>query len=205
MVKKKKFYAYFFEGGDVGVFDNWNDCLKKVKGTSARYKSFKSRREAHEWISSGAVYSVKSEKKVVSKVLKDGIYFDAGTGRGKGVEVKVTDKNGVSLLSGVLKNDKITVFDTYFLGKKFTNNFGELTGLFFSLTLALKSGEKRIFGDSRLVLDYWSVGRYKKDLPVYTQELIRKVVALRFDFEKVGGKLEFVSGDINPADLGFHK
>jgi ribonuclease HI len=206
-IKKKYFYAYVLDD-ESGIFNNWDDCSKKVKGTDARYKKFKTKTEATLWIDSGAIYDKKTVKKNILGVkveLVKGIYFDAGTGRGDGTEVKVTDESEKSLLSEFLESDKITKYDTYHLGKNFTNNFGELSGLFFDLNIAIKNNIKIVFGDSKLVLDYWSNCIYKKDLPLHTIDLIKKVMPLRKKFEDLGGKLEFISGDLNPADLGFHK
>lgn len=190
-----------------GIFNNWDECSKKVKGTSARYKKFKTKTEATLWIDSGAIYDKAIKKNIlgVKYELEKGIYFDAGTGRGDGTEVKVTDECGRSLLDEFLDEDKITKFDTYHLGKNFTNNFGELSGLFFALNIAILMGDKFIFGDSKLVIDYWSNGIYKKDLPLHTVDLIKNVMPLRKEFESLGGKIGFVPGDLNPADLGFHK
>jgi ribonuclease HI len=204
--KKKSFYAYVLDD-ESGIFNNWDECSKKVKGTSARYKKFKTQTEATLWIDSGAIYDKTIKKNIlgIKYELEKGVYFDAGTGRGDGVEVKVTDEGGRTLLDEFLDVDKITKFDTYFLGKNFTNNFGELSGLFFALNIAILMGDKFIFGDSKLVLDYWSNGIYKKDLPLHTIDLIKKVMPLRKEFENLGGKLSFVPGDLNPADLGFHK
>jgi viroplasmin and RNaseH domain-containing protein len=207
VIKKKYFYAYVLDD-ESGIFKNWDDCSKKVIGTDARYKKFKTQTEAILWIDSGAIYDKKTVKKNILGVkfeLVEGIYFDAGTGRGDGTEVKVTDENEKSLLADFLESDKITKYDTYHLGKNFTNNFGELSGLFFALNIAIKNNVKVVFGDSKLVLDYWSNGIYKKDLPLHTIDLIKKIMPLRKKFEDLGGKLEFISGDVNPADLGFHK
>ncbi len=209
MAAKKKFYYAYVLDDESGVFSTWDECAKKVKGTGARYKKFKTQAEGILWIDSGAIYDIKkSVKKNILGVkfeLEQGIYFDAGTGRGNGTEVKVTTQDEVSLLHEVLKSNKITKFETYFLGKNFTNNFGELSGLYFALNIAIKNDVKKIFGDSKLVLDYWSNGIYKKDLPVHTIDLIKKIIPLRKKFELSGGKLGFISGDLNPADLGFHK
>lgn len=207
--KERKFYAYKIDStSDEGVVDNWDECKDKVIGVAAKYKSFLSEKEAKDWLKEGAKYAPK-EKKVRAQVssgnLEQGIYSDAGTGRGEGVEVKVTDKNGMSLLDDIISRDKITKYDTYNLGKGVTNNFGELTGCYLALKLAIKTGEKSIFMDSKLVLNYWSFGHVKLTMDKSTRELALKVKMLRYEFEKMGGKLKFVSGDINPADLGFHK
>ncbi|MCX6702863.1 MAG: RNase H1/viroplasmin domain-containing protein, partial [Candidatus Wolfebacteria bacterium] len=78
----KKYYAYLIPGsGDKGITENWKDCEKKVKGVeNARFKSFKAKKDAEEWLKQGADYEFK-------KTQIPGVYFDAGTGRGNGVEV----------------------------------------------------------------------------------------------------------------------
>lgn len=196
----KKFYAYYL-GKDVGVVESWQDCQKIVSGKEgARYKSFLSKEDAILWLKSGADYKVKNLS------AKEGIYFDAGTGSGNGVEVSVTDKNGKSLLNNVLSFGKINQRGFYLLPKNFTNNYGELLACKFALEIALKQNIKNIFGDSKLVIDFWSKGYIKKDkLPKETINLSDEVKKLRKDFELSGGTIVLISGSNNPADLGFHK
>ena len=56
------------------------------------------------------------------------------------------------------------------------------------------------------MLDYWSMGRYNAgNLESDTIELIKKVTLMRKKFENQNGIIKKISGDINPADLGFHK
>ena len=87
-----------------------------------------------------------------------------------------------------------------------TNNFGELAGIFFALEIALKEKIFNIYGDSSLVIEYWSKGFIKKDnVTPKTYELAMKVKERREFFEAAGGKINHISGDFNPADLGFHK
>src|SRR3989344_4910466 len=89
---KQKIYAYSVpRTGKQGIAESWKECEKIVKGEeNARFKGFKSRSDAEEWLRLGADYSVK-------KKMPSGIYFDAGTGRGQGVEVSVTDEEGSDL------------------------------------------------------------------------------------------------------------
>ena len=140
--KKNKIYAYYLlDSQESGIFYTWNECEQKVKGKKARYKSFKSEKEAQEWLKSGAEYE-KKEKKNENLFLefeKDGIYFDAGTGRGEGVEVRLTDYDGNSLLYEILEASKINKYGNYKLSDGRTNNFGELTGLFAALKYAKKN------------------------------------------------------------------
>lgn len=202
--KKGKYYAYYLEETGVsGIVNTWAICQEKTKNHKARYKSFKNKLEAEKWISNGAKYEDKNEMK---NNLPEGIYFDAGTGRGIGVEVRVTDVKGKSILNKFLDDEKINEFGNYLCKKGATNNFGELLGVYIAIKIALKDDERLIFGDSALVINYWSKGYIKKDnVNEETFELAMKVKKIRETFEKSGGKIEHVSGDYNPADLGFHK
>jgi ribonuclease HI len=196
---KKKYYAYSINEKR-GITDNWAQCQKIVSGmVNAKYKGFETKDEAQRWLNAGADYNVKhlaSEK---------GIYFDAGTGAGKGVEISVTDENGNDLLHKALEKKKIDHRGKHLITGKVTNNFGELLACKYALEIATKENIYKIFGDSKLILDYWSKGYIKKEMPEETIDLANEVKQLRSAFEKNGGKLEHISGGSNPADLGFHK
>jgi ribonuclease HI len=198
-----KFYAYeIYFTGEKGIVTNWDECKQKTHGVNARFKSFPTRDAAEKWL--GVETKITNNNNPFK--LKDGVYFDAGTGRGIGVEVKVTDKNGTSLLDVFADKLKITKHDTYLAPKGSTNNYGELIGLYLAIMYSMMNDNKNIYGDSKLVIDYWSKGKMnKKNLNDKTINLIEKTKILRKQFEQLGGKIEYVSGDINPADLGFHR
>lgn len=199
---KKRYYAYFVPDGSAGVTENWSVCEKIVKGTpGARYKAFDDRTEAEEWLTRGAKYEAKPRPR-----LAPGIYFDAGTGRGLGVEISVTDEKGKNLLHKSFSKNELNKFGKHLAGGDVTNNYGELLALRHAFAIAKKLGVKRIFGDSRLVIDYWSRWRVKrKELPEETIELTEEVSKLREVFEKEGGVVTRIPGGHNPADLGFHR
>jgi len=196
---KKKYYAYSINGKN-GITDSWPQCQKIVSGmVGAKYKGFETKDQAERWLDAGAEYNVRhtaSEK---------GIYFDAGTGAGEGVEISVTDENGNDLLDKVLSKKDINHRGKHLIVKDVTNNFGELLACKYALQIALKENIKKAFGDSKLILDYWSRGYIKKEMPKETIDLSDEVKKLRYIFEKEGGKIEHISGGSNPADLGFHK
>lgn len=195
------FYAYILNDKK-RIVEDWENCKALVNGVSgAKFKKFKTLVEANAFINNGEIE------------LENAIYFDAGTGRGRGVEVRVTDKNKNSLIPFLKENRKdiidfflkkgwnINEFSNIELGNNYTNNFGELLGCYVALIIANIKGENKIFGDSNLVIAYWS----KEICNIEDKEtlkLIEVVSKLRNNFN---GKIEHISGDINPADLGFHK
>lgn len=197
---KRKFYAYLTEEGK-GIVDNWEECKEIVSGVpGAKYKGFLTEEEAERWLEAGADYNVKhiaSEK---------GVYFDSGTGAGQGVEINVTDEKGRGLLDKILPKAHINGSNHHWIFKDVTNNFGELLACKYALQIAMKEGVKKVFGDSDLIIRFWSKGLVnRRDKPVETIKLIDEVAKLRGEFEKTGGKIEYIPGASNPADLGFHK
>jgi len=135
-----------------------------------------------------------------------GIYFDAGTGGGNGVEINVTDSRGHSLLHRVLPENELSARGHHLLEGGRTNNYGELLACKYALMIALQDAAQKIFGDSKLIIDYWSKGYIKNDNnDSETIALVREVGKLRRQFEDRGGRIIRISGGANPADLGFHK
>lgn len=199
MAKKKKFYAYKVDN-QKGIAKSWPECQGMVSGApGAKYKSFESEGEAQRWLDAGADYAVKHIAR------EAGIYFDAGTGGGNGTEINVSDQRGYGLLHQVLPENELSSKGHYLLKGGKTNNFGELLACKYALQIALESGAMKIFGDSKLVLDFWSKGRIKKEMDSETITLAREAAKLRQKFERLGGHLSRISGGANPADLGFHK
>lgn len=198
-----KLYAWYNSNLDNGIDTAWEICKNRK---ALRYKSFKTLEEAKLWLESGAKY----EKPNIE--LNEGVYFDSGTGRGRGVtEVRVTDKNKNSLLNYLItpkfeeflksKGWKINEFNNIELDADKSNNYGELLGMYLALEIAKKLGYIDIYGDSKLVIYYWSKGQYN-NLPKDTVKLIEKVTENRKSFR---GNIIYINGDYNPADLGFHK
>ena len=199
-MEKRKYYAYLIpRTNKKGITDNWKECEKIIHGEiNSRFKGFKTLKEAEEWHKAGAVYDFK-------KKLEPGIYFDSGTGRGLGVEISVTDENGNNFLTKK-KFQKHLDKASHFILKNVSNNYGELLACYYALKIAGQKRIKKVFGDSKLVINYWSKGFMNKGkLPLKTNKLIKSVARLRKKFEENGGRVEYIAGDDNPADLGFHK
>lgn len=201
--KNQKFYGcYFVKENTFKIYNSWEECSKIIEQFGCRYKSFKTYEGAYEWCQNGGVYVKKEE---IKKELPEGIYFDAGTGRGNGVESKVSFKDGVSILPKFFPNENINKFGNLDLGHTKTNNYGELKALDLALDIALRENIFNIYGDSALVIEYWSKGRIKSEVETETKILSKQVTQKRLEFEKRGGTITKISGDYNPADLGFHK
>lgn len=138
--------------------------------------------------------------------VEDGVvYFDSGASlqSGRATQCRVANVAKESLLPLVLGAEELDEGGNLVLPDR-TNNYGELRALGLALEVARALGAKKICGDSELVIDYWSKGICKsKDAD--TQELSKEVTAVRSAFEADGGTVEWISGDLNPADLGYHK
>lgn len=213
MNNKVKLYAVVFNG-ESRLFDNWDDCSNFVKGKSGvKYKKFASEQEANAWIMENL--SVKTTfTEVTEKVFDPSIiYFDAGTGRGIGVEVRVTDSLGNSLINKIASNSSfidlcnrygfiVNDFGNVQLPKNFTNNYGEALGCILAYKIANMLPEvKTILGDSELVIKYWSNGVIKVKNES-TVKMLKYLTDLRASSTL---ELKWIPGSANMADLGFHK
>lgn len=207
--KKKSFYAYSVEGR-TGIVRSWAECEAKVHGKAARYQGFSSFEEAKKWLEAGAPYRDKasSRKEERASLPASGIFVDAGTGAGLGVEVNVTDREGVPLLHLCIQEKHLTPRGTCLLQPGRTNNYGELIALLLGIRIARRLGSRNVYSDSALVLDFWSKGhvtakKQQQDPDLYA--LARKAAKERRDYELVGGRCLKIAGGINPSDLGYHR
>jgi len=206
---KNNFYAYQIDGRQ-GIVKSWADCEAKVRGRAARYRGFETLAAAKAWLQAGAPYADKSAAREQAResLPKEALYFDAGTGRGLGTEVAVTDAEGVPLLHLALPAEALTERGTHLLPAGKTNNYGELFGCLCALRAARKLAARKVCGDSALVLDFWSKGHVtqeKRESDPELYALAQRTFAERRAFEGAGGRLIKVPGALNPADLGFHR
>lgn len=203
--KKNKVYAYRLDDGTTDIVGSWADCEAVVSGRNARYRGFPTRAEARAWLDRGAPYEEK-KRGLPPDLPEDAVFFDAGTGGGRGTRARVTDRDGVPLAHLAADHDTLDPEGNVLLPGR-TNNYGELFACFLGLQVARQLGSKTLCGDSKLVLTFWSRGRLGKaaagrdDL----QELAARTAELRLAFEAEGGSLRRVPGGVNPADLGFHR
>ena len=88
-------------------------------------------------------------------------------------------------------------------------NGAELLAMVGGLKLALKHGIKKICSDSNLIVNWWSQNKVnphtKKKMDNDKIKYIEQCYLLRNQFIQEGGEIIKISGDNNPADLGYHK
>lgn len=202
---KRIYCAIFFTDELKGIITfNYEMRELFIKDKPNIIRAFGTIMEADKWLKNLEHFY----RKEMEKLLKeDTIFFDVGTGRGIGEEVRVSDFEGNSLLNKLEEyTGLINQYGNYNLGKINNTNYGELYGLYLALLIALRNNIYKIAGDSKTVINQWSKGEIilSKILP-YEQELIYKVIDLRKEFETKGGEVCYINASLNPADLGFHK
>jgi ribonuclease H-related protein len=209
----RKVYAWLTDEAE-GIAESWDECEALVNGRRARYRGFADRAAARAWLLAGARYEDRTEERAVAlrDYPEDAVFFDSGTGRGVGTEVQVVDRDRMPVAhlaaEAIGARGELTEHGTVLLGRSRTNNFGELLGCLLAIRAAEVLGSRHVYGDSQLVLDYWSRGHVTADKRRSDPELARlanETAAARRRFEAAGGSLGHVPGGLNPADLGFHR
>lgn len=226
MAKNICYVNYNIEERLATLVYSWEECLALNAKGKSRYKGFTKIEDAKAWIYEDCPYLPNEERRNKLKEKKEllptlkaqldihGVYVDSGVGRKRGVEVNVTDVYGNSLINeyelkeikNICEHEICSIFNTVLLGTKKTNNYGELLALYLGVKIAMTNNLNNVYSDSNLIIEYWSKGICSKDLlPPETLTLIDKMKHLRGIFELYGGTIHKISGDINVADLGFHK
>lgn len=208
---KIKYYVVFSKKKkEKFIVNSWEKAEKIIDRGGYTCKSFPTMEEAVSFVPFDTVQKNRLPSlniKELKVIDEKGIFFDMGTGRGIGEEVRVSDFEGNSLLNKLEEyTGLINQYGNYNLGKINNTNYGELYGLYLALLIALRNNIYKIAGDSKTVINQWSKGEIilSKILP-YEQELIYKVIDLRKEFETKGGEVCYINASLNPADLGFHK
>ncbi|MBN1773007.1 MAG: RNase H1/viroplasmin domain-containing protein [Deltaproteobacteria bacterium] len=209
--KAPRFYAYRV-GDEQGVVESWSACEREVRGRpQARYRGFPDRAAAAAWLAAGAPHRDRAldKQEALEALPEDAVFFDSGTGPGRGAEVNVTDRAGVPVAHlAESEEGELTPQGTLVLGRRRTNNYGELYACLLALRAAARLGSRHVYGDSRLVLDYWSHGHVSTEKRASDPDLAAlagRTREARTAFERSGGTLAHVPGGLNPADLGFHR
>jgi len=148
---KKKYYVVW-EGHEPGIYDNWPEAQRQVKGfEGARYKSFKSKEEADDaYYGNSSDYigkKAKSSSKTINSNFKDQIIWDSIA-----VDAACSGNPGLMEYRGV---DTKTAMEFFRLGpfRQGTNNVGEFLALVHGLAyLKQKQSTIPIYSDSRTAM-----------------------------------------------------
>lgn len=137
------------------------------------------------------------------------LFFDMGTGRGIGAEVRVTNSNGDSILYKLENHSNLLIneFGNINLGNNVSTLYGELYAFYLALLIVDSSTYyKAIAGDNINALKCYFESHNTKNFSHYELDLINAILKLKEKInEKINLEIFYVSGDINPADLGFHR
>lgn len=208
--QKKYYIVYSIKKQEKILVEDYDSVLSINENGGYTCKSFKTKKEALEFNP-----FKKKENNLLSQNLKtnliseNGIYFDFGTGRGIGGEIRVTDCSGETLLYQ-LENYKLLIneFGNLNLGDVKDTQYGELYGLYLALLIAKQNQYNNLYhfiaGDNIFTIEC-SLGKYNdKKFKPYESDLIKAVFKLTQEL-KTRYKIDYISGDKNPADLGFHR
>ncbi|MDQ0300802.1 ribonuclease HI [Salibacterium salarium] len=154
MAGKKKYYVVW-KGRQTGIYDNWADCEKQVKGyAGASFKSFKTKEEAANALENGETSAVSNSETGRSSYIENSVSVDVGSHGNPGfVEYKgVYTKNGEVLFShpGIQKG---------------TNNLGEFLAIVHALQyLTEKKSDIPVYSDSDTAIIWVKKGKANSSL-----------------------------------------
>ncbi|RSL32519.1 ribonuclease H [Salibacterium salarium] len=154
MAGKKKYYVVW-KGRQTGIYDNWADCEKQVKGyAGASFKSFKTKEEATNALENGETSAVSNSETERSSYIENSVSVDVGSHGNPGfVEYKgVYTKNGEVLFShpGIQKG---------------TNNLGEFLAIVHALQyLTEKKSDIPVYSDSDTAIIWVKKGKANSSL-----------------------------------------
>jgi ribonuclease H-related protein len=127
------------------------------------------------------------------------IFCDSGTSNSNTTEIKALFKN---------KNILTYKYNLYLnregnltLNNSFSNNFGELLAIFFSLEYALRNNIKYICSDSLIVSVYWINNFFSDKINNITKILIKNTILYYKMFRKRKGKIFLIPSKYNKADV----
>lgn len=200
----------------------------------AIFKKFDTFEEASEFISGKSISCIKDINEIIPTIqhnminIDKIIYVDGGFNKVTGDSAWGSVVNGYSFdlipyaYSQGIVNDmelkevqlpkgKRVIIVSKFNGVHHQNNGAELLALVVGLRIAINLIKNNIpvstiYSDSQVVL-YWSIRLKNESAATFDPRkvsYIHELIYLRRTFESMGGKVEKVDGDKNPADLGWH-
>jgi len=213
-------YYSVYQGRVPGVYKTWTECKEQTDGFSgASFKKFSTREDADKSFNGQVAESVSEKREDEFCIYVDGAHNKVTRDEAWG---SVVDQNGKDLIEPykhllddmVLTTKNLPVGTRTLIIAKFNDvstqqiNGAELLSLIAGIRIAQEIKCLTVCSDSKLMTDYWSK-RLKPESKLKMDPLksnwVEYLIKIRQNFEKIGGKIEKISGDDNPADLGFHK
>lgn len=151
---KKKFYVVW-EGNTPGIYDNWSDCQAQIKNyPNAKYKSFKTEKEAKEAYSGAAWDHIGKNPKQpkqphqMSEAARAEINWESIA-----VDAACSGNPGVMEYRGVDTKSGIEFFRQGPFNKS-TNNIGEFLALVHALAMLQQKGlcDMPVYSDSKTAM-----------------------------------------------------
>lgn len=179
MAKKKQKYYVVWQGNTPGIYDNWDDCQRQVKGVvSAKYKSFESLHEAQEAYKrpfADIIGQPKSHTKVIDNAIvgvdENGMTFIKDTTLpapildSLAVDAACSGNPGVMEYQGVYVATRQQIF--HFKAPLGTNNIGEFLAIVHGLAYLKKQGLKQImYSDSVNAINWVKRKECRSKLPL---------------------------------------
>jgi len=154
MAKKEKFYVVWF-GNPAGIFDNWKECQRSIKGVKgAQYMSFPSFGEAK--IAYNKEYTDYKGKKINKKTLPKEDLIKIGDPNLFSICVDAASSGnpGIMEYRGVDTQTKKQLFHQGPF-QEGTNNIGEFLALVHGLAFLKQQNSNRIiYSDSRIAIGW---------------------------------------------------
>lgn len=181
-----KYYAVK-KGNNIGVFDNWTECEKSIKGyKGADYKSFKIKEEAEQYLSSDnkkvinedkSIRTLQSIKENEIIIYSDGSYND---------KLKLSSYGVVYLQKGQQEYHRSGIVEDINGSKQV---IGEIKGVLEGLEYAKYKKKKKayIYHDYE-GLSKWVIGEWKansSDSTYYINEINKYKQEMEIEFVKV--------------------
>lgn len=163
------------------------------------------------------ISEVKEENKEILIYLEPkAIYCDGTHFNGNIAKSRVTNVEKKSLIKEVLSEEKIfndflkennwTYDDLYSCNITFTDKdiaFAEAFALYLAMEIAIRKEVKIVYSDCTNAINNWSLGKAVVK-GIDEAGLLIAIYDKRKQFEKLGGEIRHIAGEINPADFGKH-
>lgn len=164
MSKKKKYYV-IWEGNETGIFDNWKECQRHIKGYGgAKYKSFPTLQAAEQAYAGSYFNAITPTKKRTIDPSLSGIpIWDSIS-----VDAACSGNPGLMEYQGVYTQTGKRLFHLGPL-QQGTNNIGEFLALVHGLAfLQQRKSKLPIYTDSKIAMSWIKAKKCRTKVPATT-------------------------------------